>query len=71
MIAVSIILCALQGTVPDTKYGCDSSAIKWTLPGNFKAAQKQAIKEKRLLILKGVSFGIDKLGASDATCGTW
>jgi hypothetical protein len=46
-------------------------AIRWTTPGNFTTAQETARRDSRLLILKGIAFGIDEEGARDATCGTW
>lgn len=67
----SLLLCLFQGDAMQEEYGCDRSAIRWTLPGDFKAAREKARKENRILIIKGISFGVDKLGARDATCGTW
>ena len=53
------------------QFGCDSSAIKWVLPGDFDRAVKRAGSEKRLIVIKGVSFGIDEDGAKCATKGKW
>lgn len=49
----------------------DTSAIEWVLPADFDAALERAKVENRLLLIKGVSFGIDEAGASCATAGTW
>ncbi len=53
------------------QFGCDISAIKWVLPGDFDKAVERASKEKRLIVIKGVSFGIDEAGAKCATRGKW
>ena len=47
------------------------AAIEWKLPDQFEAARDQAQRDKRLLIVKGVSFGIDQAGATCATKGKW
>ncbi len=52
-------------------FGCDTSAIKWVLPGDFGKAVQRAKKENRLIVIKGVSFGIDVAGAKCATKGKW
>lgn len=50
---------------------CDDSAIDWVLPGHFPDAWERARAERRILLIKGVSFGIDAAGAKCATEGTW
>ena len=35
----------------EQELGCDPSAIRWHVPGQFKAARERASKEKRLLII--------------------
>ncbi len=49
----------------------DTAAIEWVLPADFDEALKRAKDENRLLLIKGVSFGIDQAGATCATAGTW
>jgi hypothetical protein len=49
----------------------DRTAIRWHGPGEFAAARERAEHEKRLLLIKGISFGVDELGASCATKGRW
>jgi hypothetical protein len=51
--------------------GCDPSAIQWFIPGQFEEALARAKEEKRLLIIKGISFGVDDVGAKCATKGKW
>ena len=63
-------LFALPATAQD-EYGCDRSAIWWTLPGHFKEALARAKKENRLIIIKGIAFGVDEAGAKCATKGEW
>jgi len=70
----ALLLSLLGGTVlaqQEPELGCDPSAIRWFIPGEFKAAQKRAKEEKRLLIIKGISFGVDDAGAKCATKGKW
>ncbi len=45
--------------------------IDWVLPGEFDAALARARREGKLLLIKGVSFGIDDAGAKCATKGKW
>lgn len=49
----------------------DATAIAWFLPGQFTDAVNQARKEHRLLMVKGISFGVDAVGAKCATQGNW
>lgn len=55
-------LCLVQG---------DPAKIEWITPGDFKKAQARATAETRLIVIKGISFGVDKLGATCATKGDW
>ncbi|MBI3408400.1 MAG: hypothetical protein HY040_08590 [Planctomycetes bacterium] len=49
----------------------NTSAIRWFLPGQFEEARAHAEKTKRILMVKGISFGIDAVGAKCATKGNW
>jgi hypothetical protein len=49
----------------------DTTAIRWFLPGEFAAARKEAEKSKRILLIKGIAFGVDEAGAASATKGCW
>ncbi len=49
----------------------DTSSIRWFLPGQFDKARAAAKARNRLLVLKGISFGIDAKGATCATAGSW
>ena len=60
---------ALAQQAPEA--ACDSTNIEWVLPGEFETARRRAAGEKRILLVKGVSFGIDALGAKCATKGKW
>ena len=51
--------------------GFDPLTIEWELPGQFEHARARSLKEERLLLIKGVSFGIDRVGAVCATKGDW
>jgi hypothetical protein len=50
---------------------CDTTAIKWHLPDEFATARKAAGQEKRILMIKGIAFGVDEAGARCATKGCW
>ncbi len=49
----------------------DRAAIQWKLPHQFSDALKEAKSKNRILLIKGVSFGIDDAGAKCATDGMW
>lgn len=49
----------------------DTNNIRWFTPGKFDDARKAADGNKRLLLIKGVAFGIDEIGAVCATKGCW
>lgn len=46
-------------------------AIEWVLPGEFDHALKFAEQKQRLIMIKGIAFGIDHVGAKNATKGCW
>lgn len=45
--------------------------VDWVLPGGFDKAVERAKREHKLILIKGVSFGIDEVGAKCATKGKW
>jgi hypothetical protein len=45
--------------------------IDWTLPGDFEKARERARAEKRIIIIKGIAFGVDEAGSKCATEGDW
>lgn len=49
----------------------DRTAIHWVLPGDFEAALARAKTEQRILVIKGISFGVDDAGSKCATKGVW
>jgi hypothetical protein len=51
--------------------GCDRTAIEWFLPGDFSSALEKAKESRRILVIKGISFGVDEAGATCATKGVW
>jgi hypothetical protein len=55
----------------DDNIACDRTAIAWVLPGDFPQALARAQKEQRILLIKGISFGVDDAGAKCATKGVW
>lgn len=49
----------------------DTNNIQWYTPDRFTQAREAAGKQKRLLMIKGIAFGIDAVGAKCATKGCW
>ena len=49
----------------------DECSIKWLFPHQFEEARARSRAENRILLIKGVSFGIDEEGACCATKGRW
>ncbi len=49
----------------------DACSIRWHFPHEFEEARERARTEDRILLIKGVSFGIDEEGATCATKGKW
>lgn len=54
-----------------TEPGEDRTAIHWVLPGDFATALTRARAEQRILVIKGISFGVDGAGSKCATKGVW
>lgn len=61
---------AAQDAAPPAP-ACDRTAIEWVLPGDFDTALGRAREEQRILVVKGISFGVDTQGARCATRGVW
>ena len=77
-LAWALIVPSLAGQedtlVPNLGAGprCGSSTIARTFtPGAFQEALDLARAESRMLLVKGVAFGMDELGASAPTKGHW
>lgn len=68
--ALAVTLLASQG-VAQGNPACVTDNIDWVLPGHFADAVKRGKAEQRLILIKGVSFGIDVAGAACATKGKW
>ena len=49
----------------------DPTAIRWHTPGKFEDARKAAASGNRILMVKGIAFGVDAAGAECATKGCW
>jgi hypothetical protein len=51
---------------------CGSGNVpRYLTPGSFSAALERAQAEKRALLIKGVAFGMDRIGATLPTKGHW
>lgn len=65
-------LCFLTVPASAAEPDCqDTNAIQWHLPGQFEKARKAAAQQNRILMIKGIAFGIDEAGAKCATKGCW
>ena len=49
----------------------DAEVVNFFLPGQFDKVKAEAKKLDRLILIKGVAFGVDKIGATCATKGKW
>ena len=67
--AFAALLVPLVGQQHDR--ACNTDNIDWVLPGHFQEAVSRGKSEQRLILIKGVSFGIDVAGARCATKGKW
>lgn len=56
---------------PGPSASCNTTNIRWVLPGDFSTAVQRAVTERRMLLIKGISFGVDEAGATCATKGKW
>ena len=73
-LATSVALGAQEIEARDSgavELGSDPNAIEWFGPGQFESALARATKERRILMIKGISFGVDEVGARCATKGRW
>ena len=72
-VPAALLLAASASTLraQDDNITCDRTAIEWVLPGDFPQALARAQKEQRILVIKGISFGVDDAGAKCATKGVW
>jgi hypothetical protein len=72
LIGVFAMFGTTQGAELPTNQPCgDIVAIRFFLPGEFKKAQAEARKSNRCMLIKGVAFGVDELGAKQPTKGHW
>ena len=67
----SIAVCQDAAVVKTNKAVSVTDNIDWVLPSDFDKALARSTAEHRLLLIKGVSFGIDVAGATCATKGKW
>ena len=70
MIATLLILCLLSSPWLVAQ-APPATEIRWHLPGRFGEAKADAVKRQRILLIKGISFGVDEAGALRATRGRW
>ena len=49
----------------------DRRVPNYVLPGQFEGALAHAKKTNRPLLIKGVAFGMDRVGATEPTKGHW
>ena len=49
----------------------NDTVVDFVLPGRFREARKRSSERNRLLLIKGVAFGMDEAGATCATAGHW
>ena len=69
--AFAFVLTCTPSDVRAQEVACDRTAIGWVLPGDFPQALARAKQEQRIVVIKGISFGVDGAGAKCATKGVW
>lgn len=67
----SVAIAQDESPAANAQSACVTDNIDWVLPGHFDEAVARSKTEQRLLLIKGVSFGIDVAGAACATKGKW
>jgi len=72
LIPVLLLVILAKAHADDAGKSCENTlAINWVLPGHFADALKQANAQQRLIMIKGIAFGIDDIGATCASKGCW
>lgn len=72
MAALAAVVLARSAPAAEKALACqDPTAIQWFTPGSFEKAQKAAQTQKRLMMIKGIAFGVDAEGAKNAIKGCW
>jgi hypothetical protein len=71
LLTLAALLAAGPALAADPKVCQDTTAIDWYFPGDFEAARTAAEKSNRILLIKGIAFGVDAAGAKCATKGCW
>lgn len=73
-VLVGILLLAGTSHAQDdsqTKIDLNSQSIQWFVPGKFEDAMEKSRQQERILLMRGLGFGLDEEGASCATKGCW
>ena len=71
LLTLAALLAAGPAVAAEPKACQDPTAIDWHLPGDFEAAKAATGKANRILLIKGIAFGVDAEGAKCATKGCW
>jgi hypothetical protein len=71
LLPLAALLAVGPASAAEPGAGQDTTAIRWHLPGDFEAARAAADKANRILLVKGIAFGVDAEGARCATKGCW
>lgn len=73
MLRLSALALALAGSLtgPASAQAQAPPELGWVLPGAFDSATERAATERRMLLVIGISYGIDEVGARDPNGGKW
>ena len=71
LVALAAAPAAAQSRVAQAPKCGDATNIDFIYPGQFARALAKAKQARRPLIIKGVAFGVDQVGATCATKGHW
>ena len=71
ILGVVVLLISLPAVACEDEVVGDTRVVNFYLPAEFEQALADARESNRLLLIKGVAFGVDQLGATCATKGHW
>lgn len=71
ILGVVVMLISLPAFALEDEAVGDARVVNFYLPAEFEQALADAKESNRLLLIKGVAFGVDQLGATCATKGHW
>jgi hypothetical protein len=63
--------CTISAQTESPKSSHGGREINWVFPGHFEDAKTLSKEKNQIIIIKGLGFGLDQVGATCATKGDW